>query len=107
MPNLVKVIQEAVKIILGMGLLLVALYGIYSACDVTYRLASDWINLPVEPIPNYVGVCISDEGDYKMQYELKGIEKLKETCTYQGTSRDILGCYGDDFYKFQCGTRLP
>ena len=102
-----KSLEELVKLILGTGLLLVVLYGIYSVSNLSYIVISDWMNQPAQPIPNYVGVCISDEGDYKMQYDLKGIEKLKETCEYLGTHRDIIGCYGDDFYQFQCGTRMP
>jgi len=54
---------------------------------------------------DWVGSCISsslNEFEYQRQYERAEIEKLKETCEFKGIRRDIVGCYGDDFYKFYC-----
>jgi len=71
------------------------------------KLIQMWRDLP-EPPPateQWIGICISselNEEQYQKQYERADIEKLKTECQFRGLSRDILGCYGDDHYKFLC-----
>lgn len=94
--------KDIFAVILGFGVVILVLYGIGIGA---VKLIQMWRDLPPPPTEQWIGICIDStlsQEDYQKQYERADVEKLKERCQFRGLSRDILGCYGNDHYKFLC-----